>query len=53
MPGNFSTAVNIDHRSSIVWAFVILGALASSVDRRMFNENECVLSLSFGNFTVQ
>jgi hypothetical protein len=52
MPRNFTAAVHIDHWSSIVRAFVILGSLSSGIDRWMFNEDECVLSLTFGDFTM-
>jgi hypothetical protein len=36
MPGDFSATIYIDHRCSIMWTFMILGAFAGCVNRRVF-----------------
>ena len=39
MPCNFSSAINIDHRSSVAGAFVLLGSTTSGVDAGMLEQN--------------
>jgi hypothetical protein len=45
MPGNFSTAINVENFGAISWPLLIQGPLSRRIDRWMLKQDQCIWAL--------